>query len=770
MRRLTKNFNWWPVSKVGLLVIVSITFIGAGHVVRAINNNNQNIPTWITDDLKNNHAQRTIYNATSVGPGANCDADPNGQGGVFKQGQVSWLSNKGDNDSQEATIKAGTDSIDLWYNAVGFTCDKNVNAEGRITGQTLRETQINPTNWSARVGNKGLTVDPPTGSTARINLDYGVAYQFNQRFVKQGVAGNGLPSEQPPFRDFRVRGLASLAPGTYTINVTVRDFMVNRFQSGSNETYLCVYDVPTRPASGLADRGCEHIDRNLEFDLVVEPRFAGNCTITITNPADRVIVPGQAISGTIRVNNTGVDDWGVAYPADPNSFRLGLSTDNDYWGPNTKRIAIKPSVVGSFGPILKADTSSDTPVNFVAPADLPSGTVTMRYRILQEGVRPYGHCDVTFRVKENRPFIRASGADVISGALFGLGAEGSCSARTSLASAKDAPIVTNGYPAGGLAGFNGFSSSQYATFASGEVGNSLDAGQLNNYAANNGSTVNDGGEQLSDLLFANQNIPGAGKQGRFYGTLDNLVPCIDTSVIQRQLTPAAAGSSFGQLLAASAPFVRHSGNLVIPASNITARKVIWVEGNVTIQGSVGYDQASYKYVNGQPNPPYLMIIATGGIQVERAADRLDGVYVSLPITAQDGGAANPNSGRLDTCSNIAGVAAYTWPPSGTGMTAASCDRKLTLNGSLIARRILWKGTYGTLGQSDAATNPACAVNAVNFGTNPQSALRILNQRLEQCSSEYIATNPEVYFGLMYVEPGSSTGNVPLSSIELPPIY
>ena len=386
-------------------------------------------------------------------------------------------------------------------------------------------------------------------------------------------------------------------------------------------------------------------------------------------------------------------------------------------------------------------------------------------------------CSVTINVRNNRPFIRADGSDVFSGAIFGTGYQGSCSNTTSLVKARDADIETNGYPVDSQT--NGFSSSQYATFASGEIGDDASPDRFNNYSANNANQVPGRDGSVKDLLFANQfaasddGTPQPGKYGHFYGSLDGTIPCLDTSSIQPKLQSATG--TFADLLAASSSYVRRAGDLSIDAESVVSnQKIIWVDGMVTIKKSIRYDQSNYSSVNGQPKVPYLMLIATKGISIEggnNGATQLDGTYVSLPTTPSDNDASNSNSGRLDTCSNIQGVpglAAFVWPANGAGLTTSSCNQRLVVNGALIARRILWKRTSGTLGSPDQAALPSCTV--IN-STHPASmSLPQLNQQLQLCSSEFIKYNPEAYFGPFYTVPGANTGSVPIDTTELPPIY
>lgn len=495
----------------------------------------------------------------------------------------------------------------------------------------------------------------------------------------------------------------------------------------------------------------------------------GTCTINISLPANKVIVPGQSITGSITVSNTGNQIWSVPYGVSGfppgRSYRIASSDDSNRWGANTKRMAIKPSVTGALGPFLEAGKTTTTdPIAFTAPSDLTPGSVDMTFRIILEGGGETGKnitsCSTTFKVKENRPFLRIDGSDVWSGATFGSNGVDCPVDGYDTTKAQAAAIKTNGYGLeNSLSALWGYSSSQYAALASGAIGNETPQNR-NNFMGNT-FPVTANGAPLKQLLFANDKVvPTTEKYGYFYG-VNATVPCVDASSIytQTQLNQQTTGS-FNDLLNASGNFVSNNGDITVDSSvSISGQKVIWINGEVTINQPITYS-ANYTYdANGQPNIPYMMLIATKGIKIGKSVTTLDGNYVSFPTTNKDGQGSPSNSGRIDTCYNATGVNQYDLK----GLTAGSCPR-LIVNGSLIARNIFWKRTYGTLGGSADVIDGACAV------LDKVTGAQALKNQLKDCAAEYIDFSPEAYFNPLNSLQTTTVNSVPQSSIELPPVY
>ncbi|MCB0185496.1 MAG: hypothetical protein KDE31_14610, partial [Caldilineaceae bacterium] len=418
---------------------------------------------------------------------------------------------------------------------------------------------------------------------------------------------------------------------------------------------------------------------------------------------------------------------------------------------------------------LESGKTTNTSVTFTAPATM-SETETLTYRLLLEGDgvarTPYASCEVTFKSKANRPYLSVSGGDVYSGAMFGT--SGVCDPTTTAAGSAD--IDTNGYY-GGNSGTSlpGSSNSQYAVFASGHIGQN---GATNNtfrgnYAYSRPHTANPSlgsPDYLDDALFANLNV--GTYPGNFYqGQTQPAVPCV----------PIQSDESVDSLDAANPDVsVRGfltslgSGTRKITTDNVTiddltipngSRKTLLVDGDVTVAGNVTYD-TSARTVD---NIPYLKIVVSGNIYIEGGVSQLDGQYVARPT-----GSDITQSGLVDTCSTTGG--AGTWPAT---LSVGSCDaNQLVVNGSLSARRILWKRTSGTLGLIPSVLDPSCPYAKLSpsdpgggpalDGNNPQTFV----DRYKLCAAERVDYSPEGYL----TDLGGPSDSVPITTQELPPIY
>lgn len=370
---------------------------------------------------------------------------------------------------------------------------------------------------------------------------------------------------------------------------------------------------------------------------------------------------------------------------------------------------------------------------------------------------PGGTYTPTPEPKVNRPALQVNGSDTYAGATFSSQAR-SCDVDRAVAA--DAKITTNGYWEGFASpGYSdvtkyGSSGAQYAAFAAKQIGSSGDTS--NNFAANNALAVKTN-QAVQSLVFSN-NDPTAG-----YGNYMNqaALPCIDISATEAAVTAnAPVGTDFSSLIAqggtyGNAQYIKRSGDLVISGNTVVpnkTKKVIIVDGSVTIDGNISYLN---KYASAE-DIPYLKIIAKNGIFIRSSASTLAGQYISFP------GSGQPTAGVIDTCYDAAGTTPAGW--ISTGLSLGSCPRQLVVQGSLLAKRILWKSTYGTVGNSsNLAQASQCAVN--QKGINDANYV----DRLNSCAAERIDFNAEAYLA----DPTNNATNVGsrvINSIELPPIY
>jgi len=343
------------------------------------------------------------------------------------------------------------------------------------------------------------------------------------------------------------------------------------------------------------------------------------------------------------------------------------------------------------------------------------------------------NCIITVYVEvpSNKPYIKIDGADVYSGAAFG-----SHQCVPTLA-ARSAAISTNGY-----LDTKGSSASQYGTFASGLIGG---VGAYNTFLGNNGY-IRSG---YKDLLFANDKSISTGATGLYYGSSPDTVtdlPCVNLEQTQASAKPLVGTAAEFVSTGVGVGKTPVAGDITLDSLSVSGQKTLIVNGNVTITGNL-------TYATSYTNPvtiPYLKIIAKN-IYVKQASTQIDGHLVAYPTDIPGGTVAD---GILDTCSDIVGPGI--WPEGASAnFTVASCARKLTVNGSVVARRILWKGTKGTVGDLRSVVDPGCLYSTLD----PNN-----------CAAELVNFSPEAYISQFGANPHAQFYNTPVSTLELPPIY
>lgn len=387
-----------------------------------------------------------------------------------------------------------------------------------------------------------------------------------------------------------------------------------------------------------------------------------------------------------------------------------------------------------------------------------------------------GSCTPVQPPPKNYPYLQVQGDDVISGANFTT--NGVCSPPPNTAS-NNAKIYTNGFHGNDItASLDGSSNTQYGAWASGAIGSR--APGSNTFRANYGYVRSPSGanENISDGLFANEKWSSpTSEYGNFYdGNQANpSLPCFDISEDIAGISSVSVGTSNGiaqsflntpspgtLLIGPTTAIPQVIQNINIPAG---VRKTLIVAGDVTIRGDIKYPNTGYT----STTIPNLKIIAKN-IYIESGVRTIDANLVALP---QGSPLAD---GIIDTCSNMTWMSNDTtsigalpgqWPGNGK-MTTSSCNTGnpgLVINGSIAARRILFKRTNGTLGPQSAAADPTCSFNIGIPATNPNA----LVQRYEACAAELIKFSPEAYISQLVNNPSTTLQDVPVSTLELPPI-
>lgn len=756
-----------------LLVFVLTLVVGIAPIdVAAITNNNSNISQTFIDDLTR-AGQDMTNNRWVTGPGRECANNP-----LRVQGQYSWLSKAGDPRSDNVvSIVQGTNSVPLWYNAAAANCEYIVDRNGNFDfsrASHIGKTAINITGATYQIDNRSpvSTSGLNTGTTPLL-LDYNSSYFYKTRFVKPNV--NNLPGDLPLHKAFNVGGLGSLPVGSYKIRVNVVDTMVNEFPP-SNQL-ICVYNSQVEPANlqgknSAGRRVCNTKNSPLEINLNVVRSWAGECSIdgvsinggAFVPPGSARFTPGDTFRVRFNVKNIAYNAWPVG--SAPNNNRVALQPIGN--GLGASEVTIPGYVTPPYGAvILGVGSPSNNEQTFEAPAvfTAPSSPADINFdwRLNHQSEGQLDTCGFEIKYRENLPYIAVTGGDVYSGAAFS--DTGTCEASQE---AKNAAIITNGYHGEYvLNALNGSSAAQYAVFASGDIG--AKATGVNTFRGNYGYARGVSGNQdsIKDALFANYSVS---EYGRFYSSLPNPpLPCVD---LQTQITQSQTNDSSPQLLASQADvdsFLSQPGEGIgIVSTDVRLGSTIVNQGqrktlvaqnsDITITGSIAYEQ---NYTVGAI--PSLMLIAhKGNVYIEQPVQSVDATLVAFPDSS------NPDStGILDTCSTTGFPGE--WPSS---LEVGSCNAtQLQINGAVIARRILWKRTSGTLGFRNDVLDPACYfANYDDPNDTPQiggaDAADDAALRLNKCAAEVVNNNPETYLRDL----GGDASSIPITTQELPPIY
>lgn len=297
--------------------------------------------------------------------------------------------------------------------------------------------------------------------------------------------------------------------------------------------------------------------------------------------------------------------------------------------------------------------------------------------------RTAGGLGVGCATKSANPYIQVYSGDVIVGGNFKK-ADGTCDSSTGGA-IKTYSRNNSGLQKG--------ASGQYGVFAKEAISvDSLLTGPKNftSNSPNGGST---------SYTFANS---PAGTNGSFGRN-----SCITDYYAEFDSAPSSDPGSIIILGSLASGVYKHTGNVTLNASNFDDKKlVLLVDGNVTINGNISFNSANID------RTPFLMVVAKGDITINRVVGNISGIYVAQPNGA--------TGGSIITCDEPV-----------TDNLYASCNNKLRVTGSLIAKKMVWRRVSGDV-----------------FSNTPDSN-RDLND-----TSEVIDISPGLYYSTPPVRPKS----------------
>jgi len=282
----------------------------------------------------------------------------------------------------------------------------------------------------------------------------------------------------------------------------------------------------------------------------------------------------------------------------------------------------------------------------------------------------------------NRPYARFYGNDVFAGGGFG----DNCS--------SSGVFDARGYGNGASQSTYKGTASELAVFAIGQIQNVLPGSQY----------LRTGPEALA---FANTTtslvVPDTGGFGGGFGSV-LCSPDYYSKASSANVLPNKATNDLSADISTSGSYRYGSGGKTVLTTGAGIadgkRLVIYVDGDVQIKasptGRFGYSNASGNWPGGLADVPSLYVIASGNIYIDSDVTTMDGVYIAQqrPTDISD------ETGRIYSCSRNANNPAANLSDKGAGGDAAfvlsNCNRKLTVNGSFLAKRVYLLRSLGTV--------------------------------------------------------------------------
>jgi hypothetical protein len=503
---------------------------------------------------------------------------------------------------------------------------------------------------------------------------------------------NPSPGESFEFRHFLYNpatGSGDTAPTT--INWTARNMITNAVVgSGNAGTFapgvnrlVFIYPITVPAGTPAGTQYCQRLEWNPDTQAGGTMPGGTVCATVVgdfdLNPSINVTVNGGAVAGNIAeqgdsitftyaVNNT---DTGTSNNTACTIY--GFTRNGYYTIPSPHDSTSDPGFVQpAHGcPRNFPANTNTTLVSETVPASTANRSICRS--LFVNPATPGGgpaSAEVCAYVA-NKPYTRVWGGDVSAGN----GLADSSGACTNNANA--AVVGWNKRAAGSYAG----AGSQFAVYA---------MNAITDFA----SALFDPGGAVAPTGLSFTNTATSTGTGLFGGNLGS-VPCIPNyySTLPASAVALPASPNVGTL--ASGTYTA-SGNITLAGGAVPANKriTIYVNGNVYISSNI-----TYSGTWGVGSIPQFRLIVQGNIYIDNDITQVDGTYI-----AQRSGA---NTGSIHTC--IA-VAPFTPLPL-DGALNARCNRKLTVNGSLVADNIRLIRTIGTLSQSnnaEASTMPHIA--------------------------------------------------------------
>lgn len=335
-------------------------------------------------------------------------------------------------------------------------------------------------------------------------------------------------------------------------------------------------------------------------------------------------------------------------------------------------------------------------------------------------VLSFGLLNAGLAYADTKPYFQVHGADAFAGGWWykkNASNQYECDLETNYQAPSFNPSFGSQYKGGILAFNNGGSQgalSDFGAFALGQIQGETGFG----FASNAGQ---DGNSKLSFANdSANNNGQGAAYWGGFFdaGTRQ-LTHCIpdyyslksSDAVDWGPNTLATAGANKYKVVSAPTFDVNSgSGNVAIPRSGDPATSktiTLFVDGNAYITGDITYEGG---YTAN--NVTKFTLVVRGSLYIDKAVERLDGLYIVQPTDPTQAGVASADNGTVWTCST-----ATSGGPNDREISRDCRDKSLTINGALIAKHIYMYRLNGDVGNNTVAESFNYTPEVLMGGTN-----------------------------------------------------
>lgn len=334
----------------------------------------------------------------------------------------------------------------------------------------------------------------------------------------------------------------------------------------------------------------------------------------------------------------------------------------------------------------------------------------------------------------NKPYIRTYGSDTAAGGGFGTNCDGKDSSTGSPARVLSWLMPLN-YHQPGIEGRGDTtnksgSGSELATMATGQIGG------FRSVTMRNAAPTDARGLTFANLDYPSPPADPIPPSASIDKTIDNPVLggymsgkgwCVpnyyqstqfpESSPKKQTVTSASLDvkgrQKEGQTVVKGISKLNLSSSADLEGSD---RHTIYVDGDVSITGPIKYKTSYPSTTGGTNNIPSFTLVVRGNIYIDKNVRQLDGLYIAQPKEGQ------PNTGRIYTCAdggNPVTLPAAVYSICGADTDVPGGDKRLTVNGSFIAQRVVLNRVSYSIGNSTYQEKAGDSKAAEIFNFTPE---------------------------------------------------